>query len=256
MAVIVLGVILPAPAGAQEAGEQAQDVKVEARRLYEEGKRQYNVGDFDRAIESWKRGYELHPSPDFLFNIGQAYRRKPNAEQALFFFRAYLREKPNASNRPEVEASVAELEAELEQRRQEAEREPSQEPTTRPSTAVASSAEEAPPRGGSMRLAGLISAGVGVALVATGAYFLTSAASTADDLEAAAARHEPWTDALADDERSGERKATLGAVGVGVGAAAIVAGGALYLLGWRQGNVSARAALGPGGASAGLELRF
>src|SRR5687767_5154476 len=112
--IVVAVAVLVGFVGAAGAQEPPADTKQQARQFYEEGKRRYNVGEFERAIEAWKQGYDLHPSADFLFNIAQAYRRKPDAKQALFFFRSYLREKPNAANRAEVETTISELEAEIE----------------------------------------------------------------------------------------------------------------------------------------------
>ena len=239
----------PAPA------EASTDPKQQAKELYEEGKRLYNVGEFDRAIAAWKKGYELHPSPDFLFNIGQAYRRKPENRQALFFYQRYLREKPNAANRPEVETIIKELE--------EAVAAETPTPTSRPVEQTPGSgvpgdngAEADAATGTSLKTAGLITGGAGVAIAATGVVLLVLASSAAKDLEKAAEAHDPWTSELADKERAGERNATLGAVGVGVGVAALLAGGGLYLYGWKKGRASATAAIGPHGASALVELRF
>src|SRR5262249_10894361 len=67
-----------------------------ARRAFEDGKKAYNIGDFDRAIELWKQAYEYRDDPIFLYNIAQAYRQKGDAQKAIFFYRAYTRESPRA----------------------------------------------------------------------------------------------------------------------------------------------------------------
>lgn len=77
---------------------------------YEQGQRHYNLGEFDKAIEEYKAAYALTNAPGLLFNIAQAYRLKKDYEQALFFYRTYLREDPQAENRGDVEALIAELE--------------------------------------------------------------------------------------------------------------------------------------------------
>jgi hypothetical protein len=51
-----------------------QDPTVRARELYLEGKRNYDLADYPRAIAAWKESYTLSGAPMLLFNIGQAYR--------------------------------------------------------------------------------------------------------------------------------------------------------------------------------------
>lgn len=48
----------------------------------------------------------------FLYNLGQSYRLANDAEQALYFYRAYLRTAPDSANRAEVEERIAALEKE------------------------------------------------------------------------------------------------------------------------------------------------
>lgn len=239
-----------APAAAQTDEENKQ----KARELYEEGTRQYEAGGFDLAIEAWKHAYELYPRPDFLYNIGQAYRRKADAPQALEYYERYLAEKPNAANRVETEATIRELKAIVERDRARAD---GDRAAQTPAVAPAPSAPDVDPNAGkSLRLAGLITAGAGVALVATGIVFSLQAQGIADDLEAAAQRHDPWTDSLADDERAGKRDEAIGITGIAVGAAAVVAGGILYGVGWQKSRVSTSASVSPGAFHAAVELRF
>src|SRR5215468_2880498 len=66
--------------------------------LWRAGVRQYDLGDFDGAIQKYEDAYRLVSNPDILFNLGQAYRQKKDYERSVHFFRSYLRNKPNASN--------------------------------------------------------------------------------------------------------------------------------------------------------------
>lgn len=95
---LVLGTATPALAQA------------DARTAYREGVKAYNLGEFNRAVELFKKAYELKEDPVFLFNIAQAYRLAGDAGQALFFYRSYLRTHPDAENRVEVEGRIKELE--------------------------------------------------------------------------------------------------------------------------------------------------
>ena len=89
----------------------AEDPKVaEARQHYESGLARYNLKEYKAAIEEFEAAYRLKPDPVFLYNLGQAYRLADDPEQALHFYRAYLRERPGASNRKDVEERVGQLE--------------------------------------------------------------------------------------------------------------------------------------------------
>ncbi|HWM86237.1 MAG TPA: hypothetical protein VNO33_10380, partial [Kofleriaceae bacterium] len=71
----------------------------------------YDLGRWKAAVDLWMQAYETYNAPEFLFNIGQAYRHEGNCEQGLFFYRRYLATKPNAKNRGEVEGFIKDLEA-------------------------------------------------------------------------------------------------------------------------------------------------
>jgi len=101
-----------ASARADEAQDQlAQQKKIdEARRLYDLGITHYDLGEFDQAIAAFKQAYALTQAPGLLFNIAQAYRLKKDYENALYFYRSYLRKEPDAPNRSDVEARIGEME--------------------------------------------------------------------------------------------------------------------------------------------------
>jgi tetratricopeptide (TPR) repeat protein len=70
---------------------------------------EYNVGKFDAALEDATNAYMLDARPGFLYNIGQCQRALHNWERAEFFYRGYLRDKPDAPNRKSVEELIAEM---------------------------------------------------------------------------------------------------------------------------------------------------
>jgi tetratricopeptide (TPR) repeat protein len=86
-----------------------------AREHFEEGTRAYNLGEFKHAAEEYREAYRLKPDPALLYNIGQAYRLDKNVEQALFFYRSYLRNTNDPSHREEVEQRIAALEQQQKQ---------------------------------------------------------------------------------------------------------------------------------------------
>lgn len=262
----------PPPTPAPPATAPASpELRAQAQAHFQAGVQAYNVGDFDTAIVEWKEAYRLLHLPDFLFNIGQAYRGKRDHENAIFFFNAYLRERPDAPNTAEVtalrdeeqrlreEERAAETErAAAAQREQEAASRAAVEAASKPvgTASVDAGDDNGPAPGRRLRIAGLVAGGTGLLLLGTGALFSVSASDTASDLEAAAERGDPWSDELADMESSGERKATMGAVFMGVGAAAVVGGGVAFFLGWRKGREPAAVAIAPTGTGVVAVMRF
>jgi len=97
----------PAPAPAPAPADPAR----EAKRLFDEGTKSYNLGEYDDAIALWKQGYRLLDKPIFLYNIGQGYRLSGNLRQAVIFYKSYVNAAPTAKDRAEVDARIAELEA-------------------------------------------------------------------------------------------------------------------------------------------------
>ena len=88
---------------------------------YKYGEDQYNLGNFTKAIEAFKKGFELEPSDNkkaaYLFNIAQSYRQEKNCKEAGFFYKRYLAFKDADTVKPlppakrqEIEDRIKELE--------------------------------------------------------------------------------------------------------------------------------------------------
>lgn len=104
---ITLAVLLVAtPALAQPS----QEVQAQVERLYEAGTQHYNLGEYEEAIASYKDAYRLIPNPYLLYNIAQSYRLADDSKQALAFYKRFLYAKPDAPERPDVDARIKELE--------------------------------------------------------------------------------------------------------------------------------------------------
>jgi tetratricopeptide (TPR) repeat protein len=103
------------------AGSAAGDeVSAQARALYERGMAHFQLAEYDDAIQKWQEGFRLKPVPEFLYNIGQAYRLSNRPEKAVQAYKAYLRMAPEAPNRAEVDRHVAALQAAIDQQRRTA----------------------------------------------------------------------------------------------------------------------------------------
>src|SRR3954471_3191930 len=82
-----------------------------AREAAERGRREYNLGRWQQAIEDFEKAYQLSGDAAFLFNLAQSHRQLGHNAEALRLYRAFLREKPGAENRGIAETQIKELDA-------------------------------------------------------------------------------------------------------------------------------------------------
>jgi tetratricopeptide (TPR) repeat protein len=82
----------------------------DAKRHYGQGSRYYDLAEYEDALREFKEAYRVVDDPAFLFNIAQCHRKLGHAQDAITFYKNYLRRAPRAANRSEVERLVAELE--------------------------------------------------------------------------------------------------------------------------------------------------
>jgi tetratricopeptide (TPR) repeat protein len=244
----------------------------EARVHYELGMSHYEVGEFVQAIDEFKIAYAASHAPGLLFNLAQASRLARQYDQALFFYRSFLRARPDAPNRADVESRILEVEslAAGQHHPQEApEAAPASDsllapsaPST-PAAAPVATLTEAPtvalvaprPRNGKReRIAGLVIGGVGLAALGVGIYFGTQALQAQDRLGHVASWDMPAQSLYA----SGHNDAITATTLFVAGGAAVAAGAALYVWGWRRDVRARRFALAPlpGGAQASFSCAF
>ncbi len=105
----------PAAADKRASAEEAKRRKAAAQLAYDEGTKYYSLRDFPKAIENYRKAYELSPNPAFLYNIAQSYRLSRGYDDALFFYKSFLRNAPDAENRAEVEKRIAEMQLAVDQ---------------------------------------------------------------------------------------------------------------------------------------------
>ncbi|MBS1120368.1 MAG: Tetratricopeptide 2 repeat protein [Deltaproteobacteria bacterium] len=81
---------------------------------YKEGETQYNLGNFDKAIEAFKQGFALESNESkkaaYLFNVAQSYRQAKNCKEAQFFYKRYLALKDADTVKPITDAKRQEIE--------------------------------------------------------------------------------------------------------------------------------------------------
>jgi hypothetical protein len=107
------------------AAAHADDAAL-AKEHFNRGVKLYNLGHFQEAIPEFEKAYDLEPAPILLFNIAQSHRQNGSKERALFFYRRYLEQEPNASKRADVEQRMKELAQALQQENEQKQRPPTE----------------------------------------------------------------------------------------------------------------------------------
>jgi tetratricopeptide (TPR) repeat protein len=103
----------------EDGGLQA---KAEAKARFIAGQSHYNLNEFAEALVEFKEAYRLLPDPVFLFNSGQCERQLGHLDEAIRFYRSFLREQPKAPNRQEVLHRIEEIEVVLKSKPSEPEK--------------------------------------------------------------------------------------------------------------------------------------
>ena len=103
-------------AGGLAHADAAHDAQAKA--AYEAGTTAFNLGEWSRAVDEYKKAYTLKPEPVLLYDIAQAYRLANDLPNALFFYRSYLHNEPNPPNRPEIVDRIRKLEQQIHDQQQ------------------------------------------------------------------------------------------------------------------------------------------
>jgi tetratricopeptide (TPR) repeat protein len=93
-------------AGTARAQEKPADSKTAAKEHYNRGTSFYDLGRYDEAIKEFEAAYQLKNDPAFLYNLAQSYRQAGNHEQAVHFYKTYLRYVPKAPNKADIEEKI------------------------------------------------------------------------------------------------------------------------------------------------------
>ena len=93
------------------------DNKKIAREAYQRATKQYNLGEYQRALEAFTEAYNAVPDPSLLFNLGQCQRQLGAKQKAVTLYKSYLREASSPPNGDEVRRIIAGLEEAIEKDR-------------------------------------------------------------------------------------------------------------------------------------------
>lgn len=99
---------------AEPAAETSSDTKdQEARELFEQGRAAYEDGEYRDAWAYFRQAFLLSKRPELLYNVGQAADRLRMDREAVDAFKLYVKRRPDADNRREVENRIRALQERL-----------------------------------------------------------------------------------------------------------------------------------------------
>lgn len=99
-----------APAPATSSPPSPGGSTAAARARSRQGQAFYDLNHFQEAFLEYEQAYLLEQDPALLYNMGQCQRKLGNNEEALHFYRTYLRRVPKGPSAVEAEKRVRELE--------------------------------------------------------------------------------------------------------------------------------------------------
>jgi tetratricopeptide (TPR) repeat protein len=235
-------VALAPPAGAQENDEE--DKRQRASQHVEQGNRYKDAGEYERAAREYERAYELVPHAILFFNLGQVYRLAGERARAVDYYGRYLEADPTGQASAQARRFRGELERELKaeeaarRKRGRKDKKQKKEATAESGAATGegtgagdgagtgTGADPDPPDDGkTLRIAGMATAGAGLAAVGVGIIFGLDARNKSDLLTN---HNGPWTDKLLELQDKGKAAERRMFLFTGVGAAAIATGAVLY----------------------------
>jgi hypothetical protein len=106
--------------GHAPANAQSVDALKKAQNAFDSAQVLYLQGKFDEAAQGFQDAYAARPFPQFLYNVGASFHMKGKATadaesfaKAVEYYKKYLAEDPQASDKAKVEKAIGVLEAEI-----------------------------------------------------------------------------------------------------------------------------------------------
>jgi hypothetical protein len=96
---------------ASAADPPTAEARAVAREHYEKAVNHFNAGEYVAAADEFLAVHKAVPQPALLYNAAQAFRLGGDGPKALENYRTFLKEAPEAKQRPDVERRIKELES-------------------------------------------------------------------------------------------------------------------------------------------------
>ncbi len=90
----------------ETASAQTDAERTRARAAYTEGQRRFDAGDFAGALTKFEEAYSIVSNPVVLLGVASAQERLGRTDDARATLERYLRERPDAPDRADVEARI------------------------------------------------------------------------------------------------------------------------------------------------------
>jgi hypothetical protein len=117
---VLFAVAFAIAALAGPAAAQSPEALKKAQASFDQAQSDYLQGKYDEAAQAFQDAYAARPFPQFLYNVGASFHMKgkktsdvPSYTKAVEFYRRYLKEEPQATDKPKVEKAIGVLEAEI-----------------------------------------------------------------------------------------------------------------------------------------------
>ena len=109
---------LASTAGVHAQSSQSREARItQAKKAFAAGTQAYANGEFESALGSFRRAYELTGSADLLYNIATVSDRMRRDADALEAYEGYLEARPKSVDREHVESRIDVLRAAIEARK-------------------------------------------------------------------------------------------------------------------------------------------
>jgi tetratricopeptide (TPR) repeat protein len=258
----VIALVAIAALCATAAAEPGKGARARAAARFKQGQEFFKAKDYEHAIAEYEAAYQLSSEPAMIFNIALCHDRAGRVEQALAAFQHYLELVPSGEIADEARGDVARLtpivEAILARRAAEAAERAGQARRAEAELAAAADASrerarweasrhEIAQRSAELERRGQIERWGGLALGAAGVVALGVGVKFGLDARAAANaitdHRGPWTDDALARDADGRAAQTRMLVFTGLGGAAVIGGGVLYLIGRGHGTDASRVRL-------------
>ncbi len=117
---VLFAVAFAIAALALPAFAESPDALRKAQAAFDQAQNDYIAGKYDEAAQGFQDAYAARPFPQFLYNVGASFHMKGKKTsdvaaygKAVEFYRRYLKEEPQATDKAKVEKAITVLEAEI-----------------------------------------------------------------------------------------------------------------------------------------------
>lgn len=89
------------------------EVTAEARTFFERGVVMFRRHRYDAALTAFTAAYRFSPLPEVIYNLAVVSERTAHLQDAIDYYREYIRAMPTDPDRATIERTIAELQARL-----------------------------------------------------------------------------------------------------------------------------------------------